>query len=261
MRVAVFAFACLALFIVWPFLTGSAVEGLFATSPFATQLLISKLGLAIAMAGLIAVTGVWRQIGFVTPRGLRGCLYSLPLWAFIALMYATGGGFGSDSAATWILVFVPLAITTSFTEEVLARGGLWAALRPLGAWPMVLGSSVIFGAVHLMGLMSELPAVLIYAQAFMAFAIGLVLAAVRISSGSIWLVILIHSVFNWLSFAINGFGATTGPMNEGTSPEQIAMGLVVISALLAIWGLASCWLALRGERNRDLLPEPGAEMA
>ncbi len=261
MRIRLFALGSLSMFLAWPWLTADLAILLDGRAGFTVQFLISKLLLCLSLCGLASVFGVWKQIGFRGPRGVRGWLSSLPLWAFILVMIASGGVFGAPGLNTMILVFIPLALATSLSEEIVFRGSVWTALGPLGRWPVVLLTSVAFGAVHLQGLTTDIPDVMIHAQAFMAFAIGLVFAAMRLASGSIWPPIAAHALFNWLSFSINGFGESAGPMPEGISPEQIATGLVIISLVIAVSGLAACWLAIRAEARRNLPPSGVANPA
>lgn len=251
MRIRLFALAALAIFIGWPWLSGELVAMMEGWAGYNLQFVVSKLVLCLALCLVGSLLGIWTRIGFVPARSARGWLSTLPLWAFILFMLATGGTFGAPGLNEMVLILLPIALLGSVSEEIVFRGGLWTALRPLGHWPVLLLTSAGFGAVHLQGLMTDIPDVLIHAQAFMAFSIGLIFAAMRIASGSIWPPLAGHAVFNWLSFSITGFGESAGPMPEGVSPDQVAIGLFIVSLVIATSGLVACWLAIRAEGKRD----------
>jgi membrane protease YdiL (CAAX protease family) len=251
MRVLGFTIAGFIVFGAWPFLTTPLLDMVAGEASFAARLMLSKVILCLVLAGLLGAMSLWTPIGFTAPRGLRGWLSTLPLWAMLGLMYLSQGQFGQDGLNRILLVFIPLAMATSFSEEVLTRGALWEVLRPLGAWPLVLITSAVFGSLHLMGLASDVAPVLILAQSVMAFSVGLVLAATRLAAGSLWTPILVHFVFNALAFAINGFSADAGPMSTEIAPQQIAAGMIVMALIVSVCGLLACFLALRAERRRS----------
>ena len=67
-------------------------------------------------------------------------------------------------------------------------------LRPLGIWPAVLLSSLLFGLGHLGNSSLRGFSVMILAQAFGAAVQGVGLAAVRLRTNTIWPLIAIHAV-------------------------------------------------------------------
>lgn len=92
------------------------------------------------------------------------------------------------------LVFVTGVVVAPLVEETVFRGYLMAAFaRRFGFVAAALGSSVVFGLVHL----ASGPV-----SASFAFLLGLVLCWVYKKSGSLWMSVLIHAATNALAFTI-----------------------------------------------------------
>ena len=88
--------------------------------------------------------------------------------------------------------FAALAVLAPLFEELLCRGVVLEAVRSRhGAVRAWLVSSLFFGVMHLYP-----------AQAVGAFAIGLVLGAVCLSTGSLWGAVALHALNNALAYAL-----------------------------------------------------------
>ncbi len=108
--------------------------------------------------------------------------------------------------------FVAVSVTAGICEEILYRGLLLAVLSvSMGTWPAVLLSSVIFGLGHAY-------------QGWTGFlrtgAVGLVLAALLVFTGSLYVPMLVHAVLDITSGRMMGVAcrtASTRPATEGRS--------------------------------------------
>jgi membrane protease YdiL (CAAX protease family) len=81
---------------------------------------------------------------------------------------------------------------TGYLEEALFRGVVLGVLRPAGTWPAVLLSSALFAAAHLPNvLFGQAPAVTA-AQAVGTFCFGVGYAALRLRTGSVLPLMLLH---------------------------------------------------------------------
>ena len=95
------------------------------------------------------------------------------------------------SPAMLVLAYIVVGLGAPLTEEVFARGFVFAGLMARwGAWPAILVSAALFGAAHLsLGLLIP------------AFLSGAVFAWVYWRSGSIWPVVSAHVIQNTLAFS------------------------------------------------------------
>jgi len=90
----------------------------------------------------------------------------------------------------YMLAFVTLVVIVPFAEEVLFRGYLFSKLAKLmPMWAVVVVTSLIFGFVH--GAWN---------LAFDTFALGVVLATLRIITNGLWAPIMLHMLKNGLAF-------------------------------------------------------------
>jgi membrane protease YdiL (CAAX protease family) len=105
-----------------------------------------------------------------------------------------------------------------FSEELMIRGAVLQALRhTVPIWPAVLLTSVVFGAMHSLNVFitGELQPALIQSAA--AFLSGLLFIALRLRSGSLWLPILIHALWDFATFT---FASATDAALHGNLPAE-----------------------------------------
>jgi membrane protease YdiL (CAAX protease family) len=150
---------------------------------------VVQIALAAFVLIVLAVPRWWRLAGFNPAsqwRDLR--LYALPLLLVFAPFVA-----GVTMPTGTALVYLCLGyLMTGFAEEAMFRGVILGLLRPLGVWPAVLASSLVFGLVHLDNLALRGVSVLILLQAFGAAVQGIGYAALRLRTNTIWPLIVIH---------------------------------------------------------------------
>ncbi|MGC9670297.1 lysostaphin resistance A-like protein [Planosporangium sp. 12N6] len=164
-----------------------AVAALFPTASAWTARLVVVLALAAAVTALLAATRRWRTAGFTAGVREPGLLW-LP--AAVALVPLVGG---VQLPGTGLLaVLVAGYAATGFVEEALFRGLILGVLRPLGVWPAVLVSSALFAAAHLPNMLfGQAPAITL-AQAVGTFCFGVGYAALRLRTGSVWPLMILH---------------------------------------------------------------------
>jgi membrane protease YdiL (CAAX protease family) len=97
-------------------------------------------------------------------------------------------------APSAVLILVIGYVATAIFEETMWRGLVLKILRPLGVWPAVLGSAVLFGLGHLSNSALRGFSALILLQAFGAAVHGVGLAALRLRTQTIWPLIAIHAL-------------------------------------------------------------------
>ena len=138
---------------------------------------------------LLFALGYWRGAGFIGPSRWRQLGL---IWLPLSLL----GGLQPLDAGT-IAVFVVGYLATGFFEESMFRGVILGFLRPLGVWRAVLICSALFGSLHLTRLFfGSAPATVTW-QVFFAFCFGVAFCALRLRTGTIWPLILLHALWDF----------------------------------------------------------------
>lgn len=187
------------------------------------------LGLAVTAVLIGAVAGVHR----LDVTGLSG----------LRQIYQTGSGPGLlltalVNAAALFAVVLPLA----FCEEWGWRGFLLPRLMPLGTWPALLLSGVIWALWHLPGYIGTgkpgfLP--------FFIFCVplGVLFGWMRMSFGSIWPSTIAHAANNTLVTAFVNIAFTDASTLETPDPWSLGLsgwpGWVAMSVLIAVLAATS----------------------
>lgn len=131
---------------------------------------------------------------------------------------------------TWITLVVAIGLAP-LMEEVLFRGALLRGLvRTRGARSATLWTAAFFAVFHLYNPWQVLP----------TFFLGLILAWVVLTTGSLWSAVVVHSMFNAVSLAAFRF-SMNGVEFASTGVPWIAIGVVaalLIGSLSLLVGLA-----------------------
>lgn len=97
---------------------------------------------------------------------------------------------GLTSQLQFIVTFISIVIVAPVAEEVMFRGYLFGKLKKVvKVWIAVILSALLFAVAHLQ-----------FNVALDTFALGVVLALLRVTSGSIWASILLHMLKNGIAF-------------------------------------------------------------
>jgi uncharacterized protein len=141
---------------------------------------------------LVQALGLWRRVGFETDRIRPSPIFlvSLLSCALFLSMGVSAAGLASFAGES-LMQFV-----NAFGEELLFRGVIFAILLTLPRWQAIAVSGVLFGSMHLIhGFMdASFRAALL--QAAITSMAGMMFAAVRYATGSLWLTILLHMLLN-----------------------------------------------------------------
>ncbi|GCE13719.1 CPBP family intramembrane glutamic endopeptidase [Tengunoibacter tsumagoiensis] len=164
--------------------------------PFLPANLLAEALYAAFVAIMISLLGWWTTTGFT--RGLstnqQVVLCIAPI-ALLALPVLCGLPTVTNKAPfTVILMSTALALLVGFAEEGFFRGILLSALLPKGIWLATLVSSLLFACVHLVNLSAGFTLNYVVGQLLLAFGTGILLAALRLRTTSIWPGILLHAI-------------------------------------------------------------------
>lgn len=180
----------------------------------------------------------WRDLGLRGPQSGTLRLLWLPF-----LILAMMGILAVLSGLPPVPVVVMILLNTflvGFSEEVMFRGIFYSALRDrLPIWTAIIWTSAAFGAVHVLNGFVTGDFGTATVQAIAAAASGLVLIAIRLRTGSLWIAIAYHALWDWILFV--GIAGSAGPVPKqvGATPSIAVMLLpfllVLPNALYALW--------------------------
>lgn len=180
--------------------------------------------IALALAFLLAVKTVigWRDLGFVKPD-LMGSLKLLWLPAiYLALFLALAIILGLPPLSVALFVFLNTLIV-GFSEEIMFRGVLFRGLLSrLSIWPAMITTSVLFGSVHILNVFLTGKLGEAAVQAVTAGMSGFLFMALLIRTGSIWVPIIYHALWDFGTFMVSS--ASSGGQ---IGPESNALAILV----------------------------------
>jgi membrane protease YdiL (CAAX protease family) len=102
----------------------------------------------------------------------------------------------SDRLVPYAVVGLSIATIGPLVEELMFRGVGFALLEPYGKWVAIVGTGVLFGALH--GLVIAFPVLA---------AFGIVLGWLRWKTGSVYPCVLLHGAFNAIGVLTVPFAA------------------------------------------------------
>jgi membrane protease YdiL (CAAX protease family) len=145
-----------------------------------------NLAMAVALLAAATLAMRWRDLKFVAPRPV-GSLRILWFPSLYLLLFAVlSVVLGLPPAATVGFVLLN-TLLVGLSEEWMFRGVLFQALRSrLAMWPSILLMSAMFGAVHVLNVFVTGQLFDAVVQAMAAFLSGVVLVALLVRTGSIW---------------------------------------------------------------------------
>lgn len=236
------AIAALVIYLAWQAIN-SGIQIVGADSDGIDLLDLVKHGIAPSLAAaslfLLAVVTLfrwWREVGLAQGPQHGTLKVVWPWLLFLALFAANALNAGLPPAAVTLFILAN-TLMVGWSEEVMFRG-VWlrGLFRSYGIWVAILGSSLIFGAIHILNvfLTGDLRGAVI--QAMAAFLSGVFLAAVRLRTGSLWTGIALHGLWDAGTFLMAA-GATAG---AAAAPGPTALGDyggVVMSLPLLLLGI------------------------
>lgn len=204
----------------------SAVAQITRAGESSSALLIA-VGAALSAAVGIIVMRIsppsLRDYGFRTPSKLRSVWWFVPPILTLPIIAATAG---IHVSAPTLLAYAALAIAVGVNEEVWFRGIVLAVLRPHGARVAIVGTSLLFGILHLANLLAGESLAVAGLQLAFAVLFGVVAAELAVRTGSLWPAIVWHAAWDFLNFA----------GGNSTSPLALS-GIGVCCVLLLVYAL------------------------
>jgi membrane protease YdiL (CAAX protease family) len=234
---------------------GPILSGLFGRllpgADLLTRYLVDKGLFAVLLLALISQIGGLKFFGFERGSSWWFLLPGLPLLLLgVLVLLAPNATFGLGVPAIigWILV----ALFVGIGEETVFRGILWRAFESRGTLVTALATSALFGAVHLVGLFTDIPWQIIISLAVFAFGVGMMFAAVRLVSGSLLAPIALHTIFD--AGALLAAGGAREMFDETWTVER----LVIPGVVFAAWGLVCILIITKRRSKRHLARSSGS---
>lgn len=238
--------------VAWVLVTFLGAKVQLPGEPSLDDLVTRGIAWQIVLAGALLVGVIlwrrWRDIGFVAPeRGTLRLLWLPMLMILLQLGFALL--LGLPSAGVILLVLVN-TLFVGFSEETMFRGVLYRALRGrMGIWPAILLVSVAFGGVHVLnGFITGVFAAAAL-QALMAACSGLLLMAIFLRTGSLWVAIVYHALWDAATFVVTlgasdrvagtADRATEAAGANGAAAFVLPFLMVLPNLLYALWLLRS----------------------
>lgn len=173
----------------------------------------------IVLAGAMLVAVIswrrWPDLGFRGPDPGTLKLLWLPL-LLVVLQFAVAAMLGLPNGGVILLVLLN-TLFVGFSEETMFRGILYRTLRGrIPIWPAVLLTSFLFGAVHILNGFITGGFATAFLQAILAGCSGLLLMAIFLRTGSLWVAIIYHALWDAAAFLV-GLGASAMAETEGSA--------------------------------------------
>lgn len=198
-----------------PYLLAVLVLLLVIAASSLAAILREALGLSLAWqvaifdflliaAGSVLLTRFrwWRSSGFLSWITARDAILFLPVVAIALLSLSEGIAVTGPGQ---VLRFAVLSLVVGIAEEMIFRGLILDALLPAGITTAVAGSALLFGLPHLLNALGGTwDPVFTLADTIAAVGIGIVFAALRIRTGSIWPLIGLHALIDMSALLATG---------------------------------------------------------
>lgn len=196
----------------------------------------SSAAIIAGAVGVSAVVGLmvmkvspvsFPQYGFRVPRGARTAWWFLPVPITVVIAVVTQGVHLSVPA---MAAYALLTIVVAVNEELWFRGIILAILRSGGVRAAVIGSSVMFGVLHLSNLAGGESLEAGILQLVFAVLFGIVAAELAVVTGSLWPAIGWHAAWDFANYV--GGNAANGAALIGVG----AVCAVMLVYAVALWG-------------------------
>ncbi|KQM17900.1 hypothetical protein ASF83_02145 [Plantibacter sp. Leaf171] len=170
-----------------------------ATEP-GSALILAAGAAASAILGLVVMRLSPPRVhdyGFRRPRRARAALWFVPAVATVLIILGTQG---VRVDAPTLAAYAVLVVAVALNEETWFRGIVFAILRARSTRSAIVGTSVLFGVLHLANLAGGADLGSSILQVAFAALFGLVAAQLLVLTGSLWPAIAWHAAWNFVTF-------------------------------------------------------------
>lgn len=196
-----------------------------------------NLVMAIVLLAAATLALRWRDLKFVAPRP-PGSLVVLWFPCLYLALFALAATLLGLPPAPMVGHLLLNTLLVGLSEEWMFRSVLFQALRTrLPMWPSILLMSVLFGGVHLLNVFVTGKLFDAAVQAVAAFLSGLVLVALLVRTGSLWVPIAYHAAWDFGTFMTAAGGKARGEGSDLSQGWTWAVPILVVlpNALYALY--------------------------
>lgn len=130
----------------------------------------------------------------------------------------------------WIFSIAAIALAPAICEEILFRGLLTPVFRrAAGTAFAIVASAALFAAIHIDGVREGDAVTTVYYRLPFAFVLGMLLAKIRLDTGSLWPPIIAHATLNATTFVVVLMIEQPKPVLEDPRP-LVALGMLAVGA-------------------------------
>lgn len=208
-----------------------------------------NLVMAVSVLAIATFAWRWRDLKFAAPSApgwIRLLWFPVLYLLFFALLAAV---LGLPPAGKLGFVLVN-TLLVGLSEEWAFRGVLFQGLRSrLSVWPALVVTTLMFGGVHVLNVITTGNLGEAVVQAVAAAMSGTVMIALLLRTGSLWVPIAYHALWDFGTFVVSA-GSTDG----GAAAADITQGMRwVIPMLLVLPNFLYAAFLLRKVRNEPAL--------
>ncbi len=187
---------------------------------------------ATALVAILALTGRLTEALTYAPRSEALLLWAVPAVMLAGAVVRLARTDWSAATGRFLIVALVTSVLVGLSEELLVRGYLVDALQGQGlatVWVAVV-SSVVFGVIHGLNALNGQDAQTTVLQVVLSTLLGLGLFASLAVSGTLWLPIALHALFDFSLLA-------QGKIADKNQTRRIDMVLVAATYLLSLGSL------------------------
>lgn len=202
--------------------------------------LLRKVLQAGTVIAYITKVKLWDKVGGLNKISMRSIGIMLPvlLLSFSTYLYGI-----KDTNLLGVLMLILITLLIGLIEELEFRGVIYTYLEEERTFTRILGSSVLFGLVHLLNLLYEPDLAGVIVQVFFATGIGMVFAVVRYKTNLLLPQLLMHALWDF-----------NQKLTYNVSPKPLVEVLNYSAlALVVLWGLYLVYGVMKEEKK--LIPE------
>ena len=196
-------------------------------------------GLVAAPAVLVIALLVlrWNRLGLQAAWKPADILLGWPVLLLIVAAIAVALIVGLPPSKAILFVAINTAFV-GFSEELMFRGFLFRGASDKGRfWMAFVLTSVLFGAVHLGNVFITGNPGTVALQAVSAGCSGVLLMAIRLRSGSLYPVMLVHCLWDF-SVTVVGMALAANPASAaGVAPMMVGVMLLSEPVISLVFGL------------------------
>lgn len=170
------------------------------STPWVRQFIIPLLVVLAFQAAVITKLGWWKSVLRDPVRTTRKWLWIFPALLLVLALLTFSEAGPQDAGSGYLVAVLTTTMLVGITEEMTFRGMMLVGARRLfdREWRAVVFSGALFGLFHLPNIVVGAPVGQTLFQVFQTAVIGTAIYALRRTSGSLVMCMLLHGVYDYL---------------------------------------------------------------